>query len=157
MRVNAHRQFDERTLRNDIATVWLQSALNTAVPGVAVVALPAQGSGVATGAMATVAGWGHLYYNGINAPSLRAVRVPIVAPNVCAQQYAGRTIHAGMLCAGYPQGGRDACQNDSGGPLTLNGRLIGVVSFGEECARPNRPGKFMHAWRIIATGSMRTC
>lgn len=140
-RVIKHPQFNKRTMNNDIATVWLQTALNTAVAGVAVIPLPPQNAGVATGAMATVAGWGHLREGGINAPSLRSVRIPIVSPAVCNRMYGGG-ITNGMLCAGYPEGGRDACQNDSGGPLWLNGRLIGLVAFGEGCGQPNRPGVY---------------
>jgi secreted trypsin-like serine protease len=52
------------------------------------------------------------------------------------------------LCAGHMLGGRtDACQNDSGGPLVcLDGDkqpvLVGIVSFGKGCARPNYPGVY---------------
>lgn len=49
-----------------------------------------------------------------------------------------------MLCAGYPQGERDACVGDSGGPLMIqqNGvyRQIGIVSQGEGCAIPGKYG-----------------
>ena len=38
------------------------------------------------------------------------------------------------------QGGIDSCQGDSGGPLVCNGKLSGVVSFGQECALPEYPG-----------------
>lgn len=45
-----------------------------------------------------------------------------------------------MICAMYPQGGRDACQGDSGGPLTHGDILVGVVSWGRGCASEIYPG-----------------
>ncbi|XP_013792618.1 clotting factor B-like, partial [Limulus polyphemus] len=59
-----------------------------------------------------------------------------------------RGITDDMICAGYQEGGRDACEGDSGGPLMYQdlttGRveLVGVVSFGFDCSRPNFPGVY---------------
>jgi len=47
-----------------------------------------------------------------------------------------------MFCAG--QAGKDSCQGDSGGPITNidNTTLIGIVSWGEGCALPRKPGVY---------------
>lgn len=66
-----------------------------------------------------------------------------------------------MICAGLRTGGKDSCQGDSGGPLTMNSsenlQLIGVVSFGSGCARPNSPGVYarvsaVRPWIQLVTG-----
>ena len=58
----------------------------------------------------------------------------------------GIFVSSDMLCAGLPQGGRDACLGDSGGPLLARVQnswvLVGIVSFGEGCAEPGKPGVY---------------
>lgn len=49
-----------------------------------------------------------------------------------------------MFCAGLlGVGGRDSCQGDSGGPMVVNEVLVGVVSWGNECADPDYPGVYV--------------
>lgn len=99
------------------------------------------------GLLATTMGWGLLSFNGTPATELRQVDVPIVSHSACDRAFGGINRNT-MICAGLPQGGKDACNGDSGGPLfvpdnQLGGqRLIGVVSFGEECALPGIPGVY---------------
>jgi trypsin len=90
------------------------------------------------------AGWGTESEGASDLPSmLQKVTVPFVADDICAKAYPGQTTNT-MICAGLAQGGKDSCQGDSGGPL-LSGsgadrKLVGVVSWGEGCARANKYG-----------------
>lgn len=47
-----------------------------------------------------------------------------------------------MLCAGFVNGGYDACNGDSGGPLVVDGYVVGIVSWGYGCAFSNYPGVY---------------
>lgn len=77
--------------------------------------------------------------------SLRAAMIPIASHRYCNRQYRG-AITSSMICAGFRTGGIDSCQGDSGGPLTFDNnnetQLIGIVSFGMDCARRNFPGVY---------------
>ena len=55
-------------------------------------------------------------------------------------------IDRSMMCAGYMDGGKDACSGDSGAPLICieNNKpvLHGMVSWGYGCAKRNFPGVY---------------
>jgi secreted trypsin-like serine protease len=108
-----------------------------------------------TGTDATVVGWGSVGSDAFPF-DLNAVDVPVLDPSTCAGIYYDGRVSAGgeptefrsesMLCAGKLAGGTDSCQGDSGGPLVTRAggvhRLIGVVSWGDGCAKPNLPGVY---------------
>ncbi len=102
----------------------------------------------------TTAGWGVTREGGWSAADiLRKVTVPLVTQETCLKSYPGRLTDR-MICAGLPEGGKDACQMDSGGPLftkKADGRftLIGVVSWGEGCARPERFGVYSRVSSVL--------
>ncbi len=92
------------------------------------------------------AGWGTTSEgSGSISKNLMKVTVPFVSADACEAAYPG-SLDSSMICAGYPEGGKDSCQGDSGGPLIVgsgsNMALAGVVSWGEGCARPNKYGVY---------------
>jgi trypsin len=102
--------------------------------------------GLSDGVMAKVLGWGVTSEDGGQPSVLREVDVPLVSRERAnsPEAYNGE-IDETMIAAGYDQGGKDSCQGDSGGPLIIkdtSGKqtLIGVVSFGEGCARAHKYG-----------------
>jgi hypothetical protein len=98
--------------------------------------------------IATVIGWGALSEDSSEYPEeLRHVNLPIVSNEICNESFEFG-INDNMLCAGYTEGGKDACQGDSGGPFVTFDqqsqiwKQIGIVSFGDGCARPNSYGVY---------------
>ena len=78
----------------------------------------------------------------IKTDCLRSSKVPLISQQQCVRDMKGKSqqdILPSMLCAGYKDGGVDACKGDSGGPLAcyLEGsyRIIGVVSWGLGCGK----------------------
>ena len=102
-----------------------------------------------------VTGWGHTQWNSTQPDILREAKVRLVPPQICngGKSYNG-TIHSRALCAGFEKGGVDACQYDSGGPLSCEYRgrfyLTGVVSWGHECARPHKYGVYADMFTLTS-------
>jgi len=128
---------------NDICVLKLSSnlELNAAVAAVAIA--PA---GHTANGLATVTGWGTTREGGSLPDTLQKVDVPVVSDAECRQAYGSNMVDDSMICAGFPQGGKDSCQGDSGGPFHGNDRgapyLAGIVSWGFGCARPGYPGVY---------------
>ncbi|XP_061613147.1 urokinase-type plasminogen activator-like isoform X3 [Phyllopteryx taeniolatus] len=147
--------FDNRdgNYDNDVALLKLKSKEDGRCAresrGVRAACLPAPGQKPpAPGSACEIAGFGKekhgLWYH---SQLLRQARVDLLADDVCRRDdYYGDKINGNMLCAGRPDWTRDACEGDSGGPLVCpaDGRLVlvGVISWGEGCARERRPGVY---------------
>jgi len=85
-------------------------------------------------------------YTASHGTKLLQVNVQLLPRKLCKKPgWYGNRMLPSMLCAGYPQGGRDACHGDSGGPLQClapdgRWRLVGVTSWGEQCGVAHKPG-----------------
>jgi trypsin len=105
------------------------------------------------GTEVTTAGWGYTRESSFNLPrNLRKVSVPVVDRAQCNVAYKNK-ITDRMVCAGLEQGGKDSCQGDSGGPL-FSGQgaervLLGVVSWGEGCARAKKYGVYANVSAVL--------
>ncbi len=129
-------------LINDVTLLQLAQPL-TGATTIPFATSDAQFAGATT---ARAIGWGATQEGGQSSTILQQVDLPLLNNTQCQALLSGvYTISDVMVCAGG-QSGRDSCQGDSGGPLfitTANGPLqIGITSFGEGCARPNRPGVY---------------
>ena len=94
---------------------------------------------------ATVTGWGQ--YEQGKADALRQVALPFFSHERCQEIYYDVT--DGMVCAGYDNGGKNACFGDSGGPLVIptaaapGWKQVGIVSWGPySCGAPQRPAVY---------------
>ncbi|MFF4247153.1 S1 family peptidase [Streptomyces sp. NPDC001822] len=96
----------------------------------------------------TVAGWGAATEGGGQQRYLLKATVPYVSDATCQQAYGSDLVPSEEICAGYVStGGVDTCQGDSGGPMFRKDNAgawtqVGIVSWGEGCARPGYPGVY---------------
>ncbi|NXW77970.1 TM11F protease, partial [Hirundo rustica] len=148
-RIIVHEGYGDHFLDHeyDVAVVELASAIEF-TSDVHSVCLPEASHIFPDNTSCFVTGWGALENDGNSVNQLRQAEVRIISTEVCNRRRVyGGAITPGMLCAGYLEGQVDACQGDSGGPLVhANSRgiwyLVGIVSWGDECGKPNKPGVY---------------
>merc|ERR1719336_2241222 len=111
-----------------------------------------------TGKKGFVTGWGEIYENGPNPPVPNQVDVPILSNSDCNNYFKLAALNEHVsdeiwVCAGYRDGGKDACEGDSGGPLSIQDKdtktgetiwiLGGIISWGPNgCGEKYRPGVY---------------
>uniref|UniRef100_A0A8D1XJ63 Complement factor I n=1 Tax=Sus scrofa TaxID=9823 RepID=A0A8D1XJ63_PIG len=91
-----------------------------------------------------VSGWGREKDNK-KVYSLKWGEVHLISN--CSKFYLNRFFEKEMVCAGTDDGSIDACKGDSGGPLVCTDAnnmtyVWGVVSWGENCGKPEFPGVY---------------
>lgn len=152
--VISYPTYQEEGSEGDIALVRLAKAVPFS-RFIRPICLPAANTSFPNGLTCTVTGWGHVAPSvSLSAPkTLQQLEVPLISRETCnclynidAKPEEPHTIQQDMVCAGYVTGGKDACQGDSGGPLSCPVEgvwyLAGIVSWGDACGAPNRPGVY---------------
>ncbi|XP_039451329.1 trypsin-2-like [Culex pipiens pallens] len=138
--IHVHPNYDDRDLQFDYTLLELDETLEF---GETVQPIELATEEPKDGELSLVSGWGQTQNEEESRDLLRAVVVPIVDRTRCGEAYRVdfETLPESMICAGdWEQGGRDACYGDSGGPLVVDGKLAGIVSTGDGCAKPGAPG-----------------
>jgi secreted trypsin-like serine protease len=126
---------------------WALIRLSSPVTGLAT--LPLATTTAYDSGTFTIVGWGAASEGGAQQRYLLKATVPFVSDTTCNSRsmYNGEVIASDEICAGYASGGTDTCQGDSGGPMfrrdASNAWIqVGIVSWGDGCARRNRPGVY---------------
>ncbi|XP_076057672.1 venom protease-like [Oratosquilla oratoria] len=109
------------------------------------------------GTKVTLTGWGATEFGGFGSSILQEVNVTVFDSSVCDRSYS--TLHdyatrfpqgigKNVVCAGDPEGGKDACSADSGSPIVYlddedRFTVAGIVSLGYGCGDRNFPGIYI--------------
>lgn len=154
--VIVHPDWNPQMDTNDIALIQVAHIPATPLP------YSSDTSGPTAGTTLSAYGFGALSYGGPISAVLRQGNVlDLSGVSGPCGNYGNYYNNATQLCAGTRDGGTDSCQGDSGGPLTTMAAgqrvLVGVVSWGYECARAGYPGIYTRVaqyanWIRGATG-----
>lgn len=108
--IRAHKQFSRVGFYNDIAILKLDKPARKSKYIIPLCLPPQQlRNEKFAGKKTTVVGWGTTYYGGKESTVQRQAVLPIWRNEDCNDAYF-QPITANFICAGYSQGGTDACQ-----------------------------------------------
>uniref|UniRef100_A0A670YD49 Ovochymase 1 n=1 Tax=Pseudonaja textilis TaxID=8673 RepID=A0A670YD49_PSETE len=125
---------------SDIALLYLKHHVQYGYE-VQPICLPHKEDVFEAGTLCVVSGWGKTSEGEYLV--LSEVELPIIDSITCSELLKTLNLPPGqrsMLCAGFPDGGRDACKGDSGGPLACRKAsglwtLVGITSWGIGCGK----------------------
>ncbi|XP_039189271.1 ovochymase-1 isoform X3 [Crotalus tigris] len=127
---------------SDIALLYLKHQVQYGYE-VQPICLPHKKDLFEAGTLCVVSGWGKTSEAGSLSNVLQEVALPLIDSLTCSELLKALNlppVQRSMLCAGFPDGGRDACKGDSGGPLACRKAsgiwtLAGITSWGIGCGK----------------------
>jgi len=160
MEVKVHENYNHASSDSDIAILKLARPVEF-TQFIRPICLPDHQQQLTPETQVLVSGWGDTGNgNAQFSDTLQEVDVQLQSNAVCNEwlsRFTGVTneVNKNMVCAGYPEGEKDACQGDSGSPLIMrksNTRqyiLVGLVSWGYGCAAAYKPGVYTRIPRFV--------
>ncbi|XP_032110655.1 complement factor I isoform X6 [Sapajus apella] len=146
-RIIFHENYNGHTYQNDIALIEMKkerSKKDCELPHSVPACVPWSPYLFQPNDTCIVSGWGREKENK-KVYSLQWGEVQLISN--CSKFYGNRFYEKEMECAGTYDGSTDACKGDSGGPLVCMDAnnvayIWGVVSWGENCGKPEFPGVY---------------
>lgn len=121
--VYEHEYFDIISFNNDIAIIEMDKPVAFG-PKVQPACLPKGQFEDYSGKYTLIAGWGRTGEKEFTSKGLQSVIVPIWSREQCAEsEYGKKRITDNMMCAGFPEGAKDACQ------VCLNSIIYRTIKF----------------------------
>ncbi|NXE19694.1 UROK protein, partial [Ardeotis kori] len=156
----SHPDFTDETggNENDIALIRIRTTSgHCAVESkyVRTVCLPEKNLYLGDNTRCEIAGYGKQdFYDIYYAQRLMSATVNVISQTKCKYEYYDSIrVTDNMVCAGDTTWMTDACKGDSGGPMVCehNGRmtLYGIVSWGDGCAKRNKPGVYTRVTQYL--------
>ncbi|CAG5110821.1 Oidioi.mRNA.OKI2018_I69.chr2.g5179.t1.cds [Oikopleura dioica] len=153
-----HPEFNRpQDYNNDVALLKLETPVHFS-DNISPLCLPDEKVCMKEGVPCVTVGWGITDEKNVTstADELQEVVVRVISNEKCLTypDYTDKVTEQ-MVCAGYKDGGKDACSGDSGGPLMCKVRengpwvFYGITSFGIGCARPNAPGVYARVPQFV--------
>eukprot|EP00094_Tigriopus_californicus_P011150 TCALIF_10760-PA protein Name:"Similar to Sb Serine proteinase stubble (Drosophila melanogaster)" AED:0.10 eAED:0.10 QI:1/1/0.4/1/0.75/0.6/5/0/468 len=153
-----HVDFDPLTYEFDIALLFMKQAAPF-TDHISPICLPDGNLKDIEGSNAYIAGWGTLFEGGPKPDQLQEVSVPVIGHEKCMDIFklAGldEKLTDVFICAGFREGGKDACEGDSGGPLMIQEEntnrwtLAGLISWGNGCGEKYQPGVYTNVFKFL--------
>ncbi|XP_066140102.1 trypsin-like isoform X2 [Euwallacea fornicatus] len=132
-KVIRHPDFSYAHLQNDISVLLLEKPINIGEKADTIEVYDEEPQG---GTKASVSGWGRTE-TGLQSTHLRAVKVEVEDRSNCLKYFPPIfpiTVSEKQICIKPHH--KTTYFGDSGGPLTVDGKLVGLVSFGRQL-KPN--------------------
>jgi hypothetical protein len=133
----SHPSFNLAAADNDVAVLTLDEPVaGQTLP----ITSATDTASYTAGTEATVYGWGRTSSTSNDiSQTLQTATMPVNADSTCSDYYGSEFVPGHMTCAGAGASGSDdgtvaTCNGDSGGPMVVGGRIVGVVSWGvQDC------------------------
>ncbi|XP_046648748.1 trypsin alpha-3-like [Daphnia pulicaria] len=138
--IKFHELYDRKTKANNIAVLTLETNVTTLYP----LSLPADGTtDDYVGKHGTILRWGAAKSASTTHKILLQAPVSIISNSECSSKYQFK-IYDNSLCASAGSQEGITCHDDSnGGPVIVEGRQVGIMSWGKGCMDFNYPGIYM--------------